>query len=54
MTRHDPNHPGLQVDYLFASPALLADDRLTKCEALPKSEWLEFSDHAPIVATFGY
>ena len=54
MTRHDPGHPGLQVDYLFASSALVADNRLTKCEALPKSEWLEFSDHAPIVATFEY
>jgi endonuclease/exonuclease/phosphatase family metal-dependent hydrolase len=54
MTRHDPSHPGLQVDYLFASPALVEEDRLTKCEALPKSEWLEFSDHAPIVATFEY
>lgn len=53
MTRHDPNHPGLQVDYLFASAALVVDDRLTKCDALPNSEWLEFSDHAPIVATFG-
>jgi endonuclease/exonuclease/phosphatase family metal-dependent hydrolase len=38
----------------FASSALVADDRLTKCEALPNSEWLEFSDHAPIVATFEY
>lgn len=51
-TRLDPNHPDipLQVDYLFASPALA--DRLTSCEALPPPEWKTYSDHSPIIATF--
>jgi endonuclease/exonuclease/phosphatase family metal-dependent hydrolase len=49
-TRLDPTHPGLQVDYLFASPAL-AERPLTSCKALPRSEWQEYSDHAPIIAT---
>lgn len=53
-TRLDPNHPALQVDYLFASPALAKPKRLESCEALPPSEWQDFSDHAPIVTTFRY
>jgi exonuclease III len=38
------------MDYLFASVALAR--RLISCEALSPLEWQEFSDHAPIVATF--
>jgi hypothetical protein len=51
-TRLDPQHPGLQVDYLFASDGLIQQG-LTRCEALPRQEWEDSSDHAPIVATFG-
>jgi hypothetical protein len=51
-TRLDPSRPALQVDYLFASSALAEPGRLRSCEALPPPEWQEFSDHAPIVATF--
>jgi hypothetical protein len=52
-TRLDPSDPGrpLQVDYLFASASLA--DRLESCEALSPPDWQEFSDHAPIIATFG-
>jgi hypothetical protein len=46
----DPQRP-LQVDYLFASKDL--SKRLDTCEALHPPDWLEFSDHAPIIATFG-
>jgi endonuclease/exonuclease/phosphatase family metal-dependent hydrolase len=49
-TRYDPQHPQLQVDYLFASEALA--ERLKSCEALSPLDWLEYSDHSPIVATF--
>jgi endonuclease/exonuclease/phosphatase family metal-dependent hydrolase len=49
-TRHDPRHPKLQVDYLFASEDLVA--RLNTCEALSPADWLDYSDHAPILATF--
>jgi endonuclease/exonuclease/phosphatase family metal-dependent hydrolase len=53
-TRLDPNRPALQVDYLFASSTLTDDGRMRSCEALPPPEWGEFSDHAPIIATFDY
>ena len=53
-TRLDPSRPALQVDYLFASPALGENARLRSCEALPPPEWQEFSDHAPILATFDH
>jgi endonuclease/exonuclease/phosphatase family metal-dependent hydrolase len=49
-TRWDRRHPKLQVDYLFASRDLA--DRLQSCDVLSPTEWREFSDHAPIVATF--
>jgi hypothetical protein len=51
-TRLDSGDPGrpLQVDYLFASAAMA--ERLETCEALSPPDWQEFSDHAPIVATF--
>jgi endonuclease/exonuclease/phosphatase family metal-dependent hydrolase len=49
-TRFDPGHPQLQVDYLFASGPLA--DRLETCEALAPPEWLEYSDHGPIIASF--
>jgi exonuclease III len=38
------------MDYLFASVPLAR--RLISCEALTPAEWVEFSDHAPIVAVF--
>jgi hypothetical protein len=50
-TRLDPKHPKLQVDYLFASDALAK--KLGYCEALPPPEWAEYSDHSPIIASFG-
>jgi endonuclease/exonuclease/phosphatase family metal-dependent hydrolase len=52
-TRLDPRYPRAryQMDYVFASPALA--ERLVHCEALSPSEWSRFSDHSPIVATFG-
>lgn len=54
-TRVDPNQRGrktpYQMDYLFASVPLAR--RLISCEALSALDWREFSDHAPIVATFG-
>jgi endonuclease/exonuclease/phosphatase family metal-dependent hydrolase len=52
-TRLDPNHPDvpLQVDYLFASKDLVVGPYV--CRTLPMDEWRAFSDHAPIVATFG-
>lgn len=55
-TRLDPNQKGRriktphQMDYLFASVPLAR--RLTSSEALSPVEWRDFSDHAPIVATF--
>jgi len=51
VTRLDPKHRGLQVDYLFASPALVQRP-LMSCEALPLPEWQDYSDHAPIIASF--
>jgi endonuclease/exonuclease/phosphatase family metal-dependent hydrolase len=50
MTRLDPSHPGLQVDYLFASAELAG--RLDTCRTLPLDQWQDVSDHAPIIATF--
>jgi hypothetical protein len=52
-TRLDPSHPEmrLQVDYLFASAAI--GEWLTSCEALPPPDWARYSDHSPIIATFG-
>lgn len=50
-TRFDPHHPALQVDYFFASDQL-AKNRLQSCSALDPGDWSEFSDHAPIIATF--
>jgi endonuclease/exonuclease/phosphatase family metal-dependent hydrolase len=51
-TRVDPNHPALQVDYLFASRAL-AENNLESSQALlSPPEWQEYSDHVPIIATF--
>ncbi len=53
-TRLDPNHPALQVDYLFASPNL-SENHLESCRTLSSpAEWQEYSDHAPIIATFRY
>jgi endonuclease/exonuclease/phosphatase family metal-dependent hydrolase len=52
-TRLDPSRPEipLQVDYLFASPTLA--ERMRTCTALPPPEWKDYSDHSPIIATFG-
>lgn len=51
-TRLDPNHPALQVDYLFASPNL-SGNTLESCQTLSSpAEWQEYSNHAPIIATF--
>jgi endonuclease/exonuclease/phosphatase family metal-dependent hydrolase len=51
-TRVDPNHTGLQVDYLFASRDL-AKNNLESCRTLGSpTEWQDYSDHAPIIATF--
>ena len=53
-TRIDQNQKGRktphQMDYLFASVALAK--RLTRCDALSPLEWREYSDHAPIIASF--
>jgi exonuclease III len=52
-TRVDPRSSlqvPYQMDYLFASAALA--DRLKTCEALPPMDWREYSDHAPIIASF--
>jgi hypothetical protein len=51
-TRLDSRTPTVpfQVDYLFASVALA--EHLQGCGALPVVDWQEFSDHAPIIATF--
>lgn len=53
-TRLDPSQKGrktpYQMDYLFASVELAK--RLTSCEALSPTRWREYSDHAPIIATF--
>jgi endonuclease/exonuclease/phosphatase family metal-dependent hydrolase len=43
-----------QVDYLFASRRLVDDGRLLQCEVVPAEEWRDYSDHALIVAEFGY
>nr|MBA2601117.1 hypothetical protein [Actinomycetota bacterium] len=40
----------IQTDYLFASRDLVT--RLKTCEALSPPDWREYSDHAPIIATF--
>jgi hypothetical protein len=53
-TRLDSSRPALQVDKLFVSPALAEPERLRSCEALPSPEWQEFSNHAPIDATFDH
>jgi hypothetical protein len=42
----------LQMDYIFASRELVADDRLARCRALDPDEWKDYSDHAPLIATF--
>ena len=44
--------PPLQMDYLFASRALVNGDGLISCNALEPELWKDFSDHAPILATF--
>jgi endonuclease/exonuclease/phosphatase family metal-dependent hydrolase len=51
-TRLAPGMPDvpLQVDYVFASEPLVRAP-LT-CDVLDESEWVAFSDHAPILATF--
>lgn len=51
-TRIDPGDPGkpLQVDYLFASCDLIAHPYT--CKTLGRNEWVDCSDHAPIIATF--
>jgi endonuclease/exonuclease/phosphatase family metal-dependent hydrolase len=41
-----------QMDYVYASSALIDDGRLVRCEPLDTDRWKAFSDHAPIVATF--
>lgn len=51
-TRRDPGNPHkpYQMDYLFASGTLAK--RLETCLALPPTDWAEYSDHSPIIATF--
>lgn len=51
-TRIDPRDKDnpLQVDYLFASDGLIANPYV--CGTLDQEEWAEYSDHAPIIATF--
>jgi endonuclease/exonuclease/phosphatase family metal-dependent hydrolase len=47
--RTDKDNP-LQVDYLFASDGLIANPYV--CGTLDQEEWAEYSDHAPVIATF--
>jgi endonuclease/exonuclease/phosphatase family metal-dependent hydrolase len=51
-TRLDPSRPALQVDYLFASPRL-TENSLESCKTLlSPPDWQDYSDHAPMIATF--
>ena len=51
-TRIDPDDPGrpLQVDYVFASEDMTFKPYV--CSTLPREDWAECSDHAPILAIF--
>jgi hypothetical protein len=44
--------PPHQMDYLFASRDLVGGNGLVRCKALEPELWKDFSDHAPILATF--
>lgn len=41
-----------QMDYLFATPNLIENGGLVRCEVPPAEVWNSVSDHAPLEATF--